>query len=459
MQGPTGGVEVTELPALSWQVDRQREVEILRRQGVTPSAENGYVAFCLRGTVQLAAVREALTRLVASHEILRITFSARSMRQQLAAAPTASAHLDVVELSTLPSTERERTALSELGARTRRWFDWSVGPLWHATLISISSEQHYLCLIVDHLLVDERSLTILADDFWASYEAALGGVVDDSRGSDSGYSRWVLAEASRLGGPAFQEATAFWRSQLSGIGLSTGLALAGQLRTRTASFEAGRHRVAIQAEIVTAVSELARALKATEFCVLLGALSTVLSHYSTARNFGMKISISRRDTTALRRVAGPLTNSCILPIRTDVEDTRFSDHVRQIKQDWIDCIPHVIPSRLLREALIAEGMDNVVPAPELLFNWIQETPIAVRRLPLLEVEALALGQNWKCDSLIFSIRRTARAGPMELSISYPTDVYREETIAELAAGLVHVLVEATREPDRPLISIMTRAGS
>src|SRR5262249_47602990 len=86
-------------------------------------------ALRLRGPLDHAALRAALTRLVARHESLRTTFEERDGRGVQVVHPPSAVRIPVHDLTGLAGAERETALRALLSREALRPFDLSQGPL------------------------------------------------------------------------------------------------------------------------------------------------------------------------------------------------------------------------------------------------------------------------------------------------------------------------------------------
>ena len=148
---------------ITWQLDPQS------------SAYNIPGALRLRGELDEDALRASFQQLIERHESLRTRFFERDgvALQQVDAA--AEFNLQLVDISDLPTHEREARAeqIREDEARTR--FDLEKGPLIRVTLIRLDDEDHKLLVTMHHIIADGWSLNVLIDEFSRLYAAAAQG--------------------------------------------------------------------------------------------------------------------------------------------------------------------------------------------------------------------------------------------------------------------------------------------
>ncbi|HEV2736222.1 MAG TPA: condensation domain-containing protein, partial [Longimicrobiaceae bacterium] len=158
-------------------------------------------SYRITGRLDDDALRRALAELVRRHEPLRTTLPAvDGVPVQRIAPPPASFDLPVADLRHLPGNERRAEAGRLAAEASRHRFDLARGPLFRASLVRVTDDEHLLLLNLHHAIGDGWSLGVLREELSALYGAF-------SRG-----------EASPLPEPALQYADyAVWqREQLRG---------------------------------------------------------------------------------------------------------------------------------------------------------------------------------------------------------------------------------------------------
>ncbi|HET9362168.1 MAG TPA: condensation domain-containing protein, partial [Vicinamibacterales bacterium] len=122
--------------------------------------------------LDVARVRDVLTRLEAHHDALRARFTRdESGWRQIVAKPGAEAVVRQVDLSTVPDGE-VAAAIEAAAAQSQGALDLSRGPLMQATHFDLGAGRRGRWLVcIHHLAVDNLSWRFLLEDFEAIYQA------------------------------------------------------------------------------------------------------------------------------------------------------------------------------------------------------------------------------------------------------------------------------------------------
>jgi amino acid adenylation domain-containing protein len=99
-------------------------------------------AYCLEGTLDVAALARGLDEIVRRHKALRTTFVTTADHPLQVITPALSPGLPVVDLRKLPELDREAQAHRLTLAEARWPFDLTTGPLFRAVLLWLDEKRH-----------------------------------------------------------------------------------------------------------------------------------------------------------------------------------------------------------------------------------------------------------------------------------------------------------------------------
>ncbi len=132
----------------------------------------------MRGALDVAALRRALDRIVARHEVLRTTFAVVEGEpvQRIQAVEQARFELREEDL-------RERGETSDDLARriekeVRRPFNLRNGPLIRGQLLQVAEDEHVLVITMHHIVFDEWSIGIFLNELSMLCAAFHQGLAD-----------------------------------------------------------------------------------------------------------------------------------------------------------------------------------------------------------------------------------------------------------------------------------------
>ena len=170
----------------------------------------------LKGDLNRTALRRALDRIVARHEVLRTTFAFRDGEpvQEIGAVEESSFRLIEHDLRGHNNVEAELAALSELEAGAS--FDLEAGPLIRGRLIRLAEDEHVLLVTMHHIVSDGWSLGVLVRELNALYRAYLRGEADPLPELEIQYADYAVWQRQWMEGEILQQQAAYWKTTLAG---------------------------------------------------------------------------------------------------------------------------------------------------------------------------------------------------------------------------------------------------
>ncbi|HEY7766993.1 condensation domain-containing protein, partial [Longimicrobium sp.] len=169
--GQGGGERPSEFPASF----AQRRLWLLDRLEPGSTAYSMPRVWRIPGPLDVAALERAVDELVRRHETLRTRLEDRGGEPVQVVAPPSPFRLEVTDLSALPGEEAmaelERLARADAAAP----FRLEEGPLFRASLVRLSADEHALLWNLHHAITDGWSTGILGRELTALYQAFARG--------------------------------------------------------------------------------------------------------------------------------------------------------------------------------------------------------------------------------------------------------------------------------------------
>ncbi|MYX40927.1 non-ribosomal peptide synthetase, partial [Streptomyces sp. SID89] len=292
----------------------QQRLWFLDRLGPGNAAYNLPYALRLSGPVDLDTAVRAFQALVRRHETLRTAFPSVDGEPTQTVAP-ADTHVwepRVVDLRGADDAEEQARRLAAQDARAP--FDLGRGPLLRVTLVALAERETVALITLHRIVADDRSMTVLTDEFRRLYDAFRTGGADPLPPLAVQYADYAHWQRERFAGGA-ADRVAHWRERFSGELPS--LRLPTDRPRPTVRTYAGRTRsFALSAEVTAGLRELGGAADATLFMTLLAGYAALLHRYSGQDDIVVGTSVAGRDRPETEPLVGPLANT--LALRTDL---------------------------------------------------------------------------------------------------------------------------------------------
>ena len=334
----------------------------------------------LTGCLNIAALQEALQRLVTRHEALRTTFTVIKGVPAQVVAENRSIELPVVDLSVRPDTVREAEFKSLLVDTVRRPFDLSRDLMLRALLIRLADQEHVLVLVMHHIASDRWSSGILWRELATIYEGVAEGRPFTLPELPIQYADFALWQRQHLQGEVFDKQLSYWKKQLTGI---SSLRLPADRRRATIQNNRGaRQSLMLPAELAQALKALSRENGVTLFMMLLAAFQTLLHRYTGQEDIVVGSPIAGRTRPEVEGLIGFFINTLVL--RADLSgNPTFRGMLAKVREVALEAYSNQdLPFEKLVEELQPER--NLADTP--LF----QVTFALQNVPQQSVELLGV---------------------------------------------------------------------
>ncbi|HXR65478.1 MAG TPA: amino acid adenylation domain-containing protein, partial [Ktedonobacteraceae bacterium] len=165
-----GGVDLPERVPLSF---GQESLLITDRLTANLGAYNEALAFRIKGTLNIKALKYSLQELVQRHQALHTTFSIIDGQPWQKIDPTLDFLLPVTDLQSVYAQQGEQGLHAFLEREAYTPFDLYKGPLMRAHLFCLPEQEYVLLLTLHHIVFDAWSSTIFFQELETLYTAQL----------------------------------------------------------------------------------------------------------------------------------------------------------------------------------------------------------------------------------------------------------------------------------------------
>jgi amino acid adenylation domain-containing protein/non-ribosomal peptide synthase protein (TIGR01720 family) len=402
-------------------------------------------ALRLRGELDEDAVRSSFQHLIQRHEALRTRFFERDGQGFQRVDARLDFDLQVIDLSDLPTAEREARArhIREDAARTR--FDLEHGPLLWVTLVRLDDEDHQLLVTMHHIIADGWSLNVLIDEFSRLYAAASQGQTLELPALALQYADYGSWQRQWLAEGEGQRQLAYWKDQLGDEHPPLSLAT-DHPRSAHHLRSASRHSVRLAASLSEAIRQTAQAHDSTPFMLLLAAFQTLLYRYSGQRDIRIGVPNANRPRQETQGLIGFFINTLVL--RAELEGRLpFTELLAATRNTALGAQAHQdLPFEQLLEAFPQAREQGLF---QVLFNYQQRDLSALRRLPGLLADELP----WHSREAKFDLQlhgEEDRNGRLSLSFDYADELFDTATIERLAEHFINLLHAVCEHPQQAI---------
>ncbi|SEU41903.1 amino acid adenylation domain-containing protein, partial [Myxococcus fulvus] len=407
-------------------------------------------AIRLEGAVDVSALEQAFAALVRRHEALRTTFPANADGSpHQAIAEDATLNVVLVDLSTLPSEQREDEARRLALAEARKPFDLARGPLLRVTLLRLEERQHVLLLTMHHIVSDGWSTGVLVREAAELYGAAREGRTASLPTLRVQYADHAAWQHQWLGAGELERQLTYWKTQLAGA--NHVLALPTDRPVPPMQTQAGAtHPVRLSPEVSSAVTALGQQLGATPFMVVLAAFQAFLYRVTGQDDVLVGSPVAGRNRPETEGLIGVFINTLVL--RGQMSGAMsFRALVEQAREAALGALTHQdVPFEHLVEELQPARSLSHSPLFQVMFA-LQNTPVPSLTLPELSLTPADVDPGIAKYSLSLVLQETP-AGLMG-GFEYNTDLFDARTLEAMTGQFTRMLEAAVSTPDVSLAAL------
>ena len=368
-----------------------------------PSIYNGLSVVDIEGELDPDRLRHALDSLVRRHAALRTRVFAT---HQEVVAPFA---VDLVEVD-LAADEVAQWSVD----LARPAFDLTVAPLFRVGLARITGRRWALAVVVHHMIFDGWSAKLFWQELTASYD---GAELAAAPTQYPDYARWEQAALRDR-----DELAAFWRAELAGATVTSGLP-ADRPRPEALSGRGATWHASMPAQTVRARAATAGT---TPYLVIAEAFADWLAATTGREDVVLAASSARRTRAEHENMIGYVGEAVLVRTRPGAD----------LAERLYTALDHqALPlSEVVRLAIPAEA---ATPYPAVLFTVVTDPQGTVSlgeatgRIRGRTVPGLARTELY----VVF----TLGSDVLELDIEYATDLFEEHTISSWAAEIMRGL--------------------
>ncbi|MDP8242503.1 MAG: amino acid adenylation domain-containing protein [Candidatus Hinthialibacter antarcticus] len=422
----------------------QRRLWILSQMEGASAAYNMPAALLIDGEVDREGFTAAFADLVQRHESLRTAFVmiGGEPRQQIVRSSENA--LQWIDLSREPAPLQAARELALQDAQ--REFDLSSGALLRGALLRLNEAQHVLLFNMHHIISDDLSMDVLAQEFMALYQARRDGAaanLPELRIQYRDFAQWQNDFLDSDEGRAQRD---YWRETLSGdlpvLQLPTDFA-----RPAVKTYHGASAAYSISQKDAEAIDALCQQMNCSAFMFFSAMVNVLLHRTSGQEDIVTGFPVSGRNHPDLEGQIGFYVNT--LPLRVSLDgETPFRELLRVTALRISDALDRqaypfdrLVDELSLQRDVSRSPLFDVVTVMQGDDGQSLTLDGATLR-PLVEDYPMA-----KFD-LAFNFQKT-RDG-VSADIVFNTDLFSPETAERMGACLHELIRAALKSPSLPI---------
>jgi amino acid adenylation domain-containing protein len=403
----------------------------------------------MEGPLSVEALERALNEVVLRHEALRITIQQIDGEPVQVVTRPHGFHLPKFDLRNVPQAQRETEAELLLTNEARKTFNVEEGPLFRATLLLLSAEEHILLLTMHHIISDGWSIGIFVRELIELYEAFADGRPASLPQLAVQYVDFAAWHREWLQGEVLDKAVSYWKENLAGAPSLLELPT-DRPRPPSQGFSGARQQVVIPRELTESLRELAEQQNATLFMVLLAAFQVLLFRHAGQEDIVVGVPIAGRNKPELENVIGLFIN--MLAMRTDLSgNPTFRELLGRVREAALGAYEHQdLPFEKLVEVIQPERDTSYSPVFQVMFH-LSNLGLPSFNLPGLTLTPLDADTGTSKFDLTLDL--TESPAGLKGWIDYSTDLFDRVTIERLSERFQTLLQAVVADPETPISSL------
>ncbi|NOJ98439.1 amino acid adenylation domain-containing protein, partial [Corallococcus coralloides] len=416
------------------------------------------VAVRLAGSLDVAALEQALHEVVRRHDSLRTTFEERDGQAIQVIQPALSLELGRVDLRTVDEARREAEAHRQVEQEMLRPFDLGRGPLIRTRLFMLGEREHVLVVTMHHIVSDGWSLGVLIREVGALYAAFSSGRPSPLPELPIQYARYAAWQRGRLQGDVLARQVDYWKRKLAGAPPVLELPT-DRPRPPERGIAGATLAFTLSRSLTAALKALAQREGASLYMVLLAGWQVLMARYSGQQDISVGSPIAGRTRSELEALIGFFVNTLVLRANVD-GGLSFRKLLNQVRETVLEAYEHQeVPFEKLVEVLQPERSRSHTPLFQTMLA-LQNMPLGELRLPDLALQPV----NVESPIAKFDLSVTFVEVPQGISgtLEYSTELFDAGTLQRTVSHLLTLLEGAVERPDTrvsrlPLLTAAERA--
>ncbi len=410
-------------------------------------------AYVLKGYLQREWLESAFMALINRHESIRTLFvqDGDEVFQKILPARDFDFGLNTINLEGLTEPHHEVKRLIDQELQTP--FDLREGPLFRASLVRISEEEHILLFSTHHIVSDGWSMGILIRDFIQSYNglsAGLGATLDPLPIQYKDYAWW---QQQNLDGEEFNRAESYWKSRMEGEIPVLELPL-DLPRGDHQSFRGAVFSFELTSDCYHKVKAMEANYQVTLFSVLTSCIYILLYRLTGQTDMILGFPAAGRNHHLLEDQIGFYINTLVLRIQ-EGDQIAFEELIKHTQKQVLEAYEHeAYPFDMLVSSLRLEETErnSLFDVMVQIQNASQEERLN-ESLAALEVSSYPYELHGGVSKFDLTFNLTEKQDTVRVDIEYNTDLFFESSISTMGRELLNILDCCINQPDLPIHAV------
>ncbi|MEN3304478.1 MAG: hypothetical protein V7603_680 [Micromonosporaceae bacterium] len=415
------------------------------------STESTVFVIGLRGSLDVTALRGAVTDLTSRHEVLRTVVApgAGGLVQRI--LPAADVPLPSVDLPAGAGVEAvEAFARGQLV----RKLDLAEEPPVSWSLLRHADDEHHLVLRMHHIACDGWSEGVLNRDLSQLYRVRATGEPAALPELPIQYADFSIGQRERQSGAGLEQGLSYWKRRLAGAPTTVPLPF-DRPPEQDSSLRSGTAFARIPGTVVDALEKVSASEGASGYMALLAAFAVSLWRGSGRPDLVIGSPVAGRESPETEQLIGVFTNT--LPMRVLVRPAEsFRQMLRRVRENALDDFAHgEVPFQRLVDAVRPARVPGRLPLVQVILQ-LDNTGFAEPTFDGVEVSYRQLFAEKSALDLTVSL---GRRGTDYIAVwKYRSGTLEQTTVRRLHDRFLDVMRQVAARSDAPLDTLGHAGG-
>ena len=390
------------------------------------------------GSLDLAALNDAVQLVVQRHEALRTGLTDSGERQSVVS--DVSVALLIEDIAQTGSSFCEQAWIRE---KSLQPFDLAQAPLVRFHLLRCHAQRSLFVIVAHHIVIDGWSLQVMVKEISAYYCSRRRDASSDTLPKAMQFREYLQHLEQQSLSPQWKADEAYWLSTFADGTLPALLLPTDRPRSSLPTYRGSRISTTIEASSKTGLTRLGLKHGCTGFMTLFAAYTAFLHRISGQNDLVVGVPVAARNFASSEQLVGYCIN--VLPLRSTLADqSPFSTYLTQIRGVIINAFEHQNYALADFVHKIPGRRDN---AQLSLINTVfsMDRPFTLPTFDDLTVQVLPAPLAYAKFELSMNIIELD--GQWCVDLDYNTDLFDQETIHRFSILWQTFLSEAIAHPD------------
>ena len=332
-------------------------------------AYNIPLKFEINGAVDTSILEQSIGELIRRHATLRTLIQTVDGVPVQRILPPYNFKLDVVDLESLPETERIAQLENHSHNNEIHHFDLESGPLFVCKIVRLSSDKSVLLLNFHHIITDGWSVKIFMDELGLIYSALKEQKPLNLPELPITYTDYANWQNEWLQGEESKKQLDYWVKELKGAPELLQIPMDFQ-RPKNQTYDGDEVDFLLDLTLTEQLQEFSKQHNSSLFATLLSIFNSLIVRYTSQEEFVIGVPIAGRIHKELESLHGMVINNFPLRI-TPKDNMTFPEMLEHCKTKFFQAYDNQeLPLDRIVEELKLTRHANISPLFQVMFNHL-----------------------------------------------------------------------------------------